>query len=61
MSIQVIICSQGEALAEEGHFVDAIELTPNYVKQMREKFSGNDHIGVYEGNAKDLGFLETNT
>ena len=50
-----------EALAEEGHFVDAIELTPNYVKQMREKFSGNDHIGVYEGNAKDLGFLETNT
>ena len=49
-----------KALADEGHFVDAIELTPNYVEQMREDFAGNDHINVFEGNAKDLSFLKDN-
>ncbi len=48
------------ALAEEGDDVDAVELTPEYVKQMQERFAGNNHIRVYEGNAKDLSFLDDN-
>ena len=46
-----------KALAEEGYSVDAVELTPEYVTQMKDAFSGNDSIRVYEGNAKDLHFL----
>ena len=49
-----------KALADEGYDVDAVELTPEYVKQMKEAFSGNDHIRVFEGNAKDLHFLNDN-
>ena len=40
--------------------MDAVELTPEYVKQMQERFAGNGHIRVYEGNAKDLSFLDDN-
>ncbi len=40
--------------------VDAIELTPSYVEQMREKFAGNNHINVYKENAKELSFLKDN-
>lgn len=49
-----------KALAAEGYKVDAVELTPEYVKQMKEEFFGNDHIRVFEGNAKDLNFLNDN-
>ena len=47
-----------EALAGEGHKVDAVELTPEYVKQMKQEFAGNDRIRVFEGNARDLSFLK---
>ena len=49
-----------KVLAEEGHDVDAVELTPSYVAQMQEAFAGNEHIRVFEGNAKDLSFLDDN-
>ena len=47
-----------KALAEEGYRVDAVELTPEYVRQMKDEFAGNDRIRVFEGNAKDLDFLK---
>ncbi len=47
-----------KALAEEGYKVDAVELTPEYVKQMKQEFAGNDRIRVFEGNARDLSFLK---
>ncbi len=49
-----------KALADEGYNVDAIELTPEYVNHMKEEFAGNEHIRVFEGNAKDLHFLNDN-
>jgi ubiquinone/menaquinone biosynthesis C-methylase UbiE len=49
-----------KALADEGFNVDAVELTPEYVNHMKEEFAGNDRIRVYEGNAKDLHFLNDN-
>ena len=49
-----------KALADEGYNVDAVELTPEYVNQMKEEFTGNEHIRVFEGNAKDLHFLNDN-
>ena len=49
-----------KALADEGYFVDAVELTPRYVEEMRSLFAGNENIRVYEGNAKDLSFLQDN-
>ena len=49
-----------KALADEGHNVDAVELTPEYVKHMKEEFARNEHIRVFEGNAKNLHFLNDN-
>ncbi len=49
-----------KALADEGYFVDAVELTPQYVEEMNSMFAGNEKINVYEGNAKDLSFLKDN-
>ena len=49
-----------KALADEGYSVDAVEFTPEYVKHMKEEFVGNEHIRVFEGNAKDLHFLNDN-
>ena len=49
-----------KALADEGYSVDAVEFTPEYVKHMKEEFAGNEHIRVFEGNAKDLHFLNDN-
>lgn len=49
-----------KALADEGYNVDTVELTPEYVAQMKENFLGNEHIRVFEGNAKDLYFLSDN-
>ena len=49
-----------KALADEGYNVDAVELTPEYVNHMKEEFAGNEHIRVFEGNAKDLHFLNDN-
>ena len=46
-----------KALAEEGYSVDAVELTPRYVEEMRQLFAGSRNVRVYEGNAKDLSFL----
>ena len=47
-------------MAEEGYKVDAVELTPEYVKHMRQEFAGNDRIRVFEGNARNLNFLQDN-
>lgn len=49
-----------KALADEGYNVDAVELTPEYVNHMKEEFANNEHIRVFEGNAKDLHFLNDN-
>ncbi|MBR5761244.1 MAG: class I SAM-dependent methyltransferase [Lachnospiraceae bacterium] len=49
-----------KTLADEGYKVDAVELTPEYVNHMKEEFAGNGHIRVFEGNAKDLHFLNDN-
>ena len=49
-----------KALADEGYHIDAVELTPEYVNYMKERFARNDHIRVFEGNAKDLHFLKDN-
>lgn len=49
-----------KALVDEGFDVDAVELTPEYVAQMKNDFVENNHIKVFEGNAKDLHFLNDN-
>ena len=49
-----------KALADEGYAVDAVELTPEYVNHMKEEFAGNETVRVFEGNAKDLHFLNDN-
>lgn len=49
-----------KALADEGYSVDAVELTPQYVEEMKALFAGNEKVNVYEGNAKDLPFLKDN-
>ena len=49
-----------KALADEGYSVDAVELTPKYVEEMKSLFAGNEKVKVYEGNAKDLSFLKDN-
>ncbi len=49
-----------KALADEGYAVDAVELTPEYVAQMKEIFAGNNQVRVFEGNAKNLSFLNDN-
>ena len=46
-----------KALADEGYLVDAVELTPRYVEEMKSLFAGNSKVSVFEGNAKDLSFL----
>ena len=49
-----------KALAEEGCFVDAVELTPCYVEQMKDIFAGNEKVNVFQGNAKHLSFMKDN-
>ena len=49
-----------KALADEGCFVDAVELTPSYVAEMRRIFADVPNVRVYEGNAKDLSFIKDN-
>ena len=47
-----------KALADEGCFVDAVELTPCYVEQMKGMFADRKTVNVFQGNAKRLPFLE---
>ena len=49
-----------KALAEEGCFVDAVELTPCYVEQMKDIFADNEMVNVFQGNAKHLPFMKDN-
>ena len=49
-----------KTLADEGYNVDAVELTPEYVDHMKAEFAVSEHIRVFEGNAKDLHFLNDN-
>ena len=50
-----------KVLADEGYSVDAVELTPSYVEEMNTLFAGCEKVNVYEGNAKDLSFLNDNS
>ncbi len=47
-----------KALADAGYCVDAVELTPRYVEEMQTLFADHSKVRVFEGNAKDLSFLQ---
>lgn len=48
-------------LADKGYEVDAVELVPHNIEIMKRKVKRKHHINIYEGNACDLSFLESNT
>ena len=52
--------SYTKVLADEGYFVDAVELTPRYVEEMKDIFAGNEMVNVLQGNAKHLPFMKDN-
>ena len=47
-----------KALADEGCFVDAVELTPSYVEQMKDLFADNEKVKVFQANAMHLPFMK---
>ena len=49
------------ALANEGYTVTAVELLDCNIKKFREKLTGEEKLQLYQGNALDLSFFETNT
>ena len=49
------------ALADMGYDVTAIELVPHNIDIMRKKVKPNNNIKIYEGNACDLSFIDSNT
>lgn len=49
------------ALADKGYAVDAVELVPHNIEIMKRKVKKGHKINIYEGNACDLNFLESNT
>lgn len=49
------------ALADMGYDVTAIELVPHNIDIMRKKVKPNHNINIYEGNACDLSFIDSNT
>ena len=49
------------ALADKGYAVDAVELVPHNISIMKKKVKPNHRINIYEGNACNLSFLESNT
>ncbi len=48
------------ALAEKGYEVDSVELVPHNIKIMKKKVKPDHKINIYEGNACDLSFIESN-
>lgn len=49
------------ALADKGYRVDAVELVPHNIRNMKKKVKARHKITIYEGNACDLSFLNDNT
>lgn len=49
------------ALAEKGYDVTAVELVPHNIEIMKKKVKPNHNIKIYEGNACNLSFIESNT
>ena len=41
--------SYTKVLTDEGYFVDAVELTPRYVEEMKDIFAGNEMVNVFAG------------
>jgi len=48
------------ALADKGYYVDSVELVPHNIKIMKRKIKSRHNIRVYEGNACNLDFMESN-
>jgi len=46
-------------LAHKGYCVDAVELVPHNIEVFKKRISDYDTIRIYEGNAMDLSFLNT--
>jgi Dimethyladenosine transferase (rRNA methylation) len=46
--------------AHQGYEVDAVELLPRNIEIFKENISPSDKVEVYEGNAIDLSFLNSN-
>lgn len=49
------------ALADMGYNVTAVELVPHNIEIMKTKVKPNHNIKIYEGNACDLSFIESDT
>lgn len=49
------------ALADKGYDVTAVELVPHNIRIMKSKVKKSHKISIYEGNACDLSFLESDT
>jgi len=48
------------ALADKGCEVDSVELVPHNIEIMKKKVKSDYNINIYEGNACDLSFIESN-
>lgn len=48
-------------LADKGYDVTAVELVPNNIKIMKKKVRAEHNIKIYEGNACDLSFIDSDT
>ena len=49
------------SLADMGYSVDAVELVPHNIEILKSKIKPTHNIRVYEGNACDLSFIDSNT
>lgn len=49
------------ALADKGYAVDAVELVPHNIEIMKSKVKPNHRINIYEGNACNLSFINSDT
>lgn len=49
------------ALADKGYDVTAVELVPHNIEIMKKKVKPKHNITIYEGNAVDLSFLDSET
>lgn len=48
------------ALAKQGYSVDAVELLPKHMEILKQKSKGNSNFRIFEGNAVDLDFIDSN-
>lgn len=49
------------ALADKGYDVTAVELVPHNIETMKKKVKPDHNIKIYEGNACDLSFIDSDT